>query len=99
VTGYTDGTFAPNKNITRQEMAVFLYRYADLKGYDISQRADLSAFTDSDKVQSWAQDAMSWAVATGLVNGVGDDILDPNGLATRAQVATILMRFCDLIIE
>ena len=91
VGGFGDGTFRPNEPITREQMASILYRYAEYKGYDISARADLSAY--SDQPSAWAEDVMQWAVAEGLLNGVTDDQLQPQGNATRAQVAAIFQRF------
>ena len=97
VTGYGDGTFGPDKSITREQLAAILYRYASYKGYDVSKSADLSAYTDADSVSSYAKDAMAWANAEGLITGVTATTLNPTGTATRAQVATILMRFCENI--
>lgn len=95
VGGYGDGTFGPNDPITREQMAAILYRYARYKGYDVSQSADLSKYTDAGQVSSYAKPALSWANAEGLINGVTQTTLVPQGNATRAQVATILMRFCE----
>ena len=94
VTGYGDGTFGPMDNITREQMAAILYRYAQYKGYDVSAKGDLTAFTDGNTVSDWAKDAMSWAVGTALFNGKGDGILDPT-TTTRAEVAKILMTYCE----
>lgn len=91
--GISDGTDMEGQ-ITREQLAAMLYRYAQLKGYDTSAGADISGFTDSSSTSGWAEAAMQWAVGTGLINGVGENTLDPQGSATRAQVATILMRFC-----
>ena len=95
VTGYGDGAFGPMDNITREQMAAILYRYAQYKGYDVSAKGDLTAFTDGNTVSDWAKDAMSWAVGTALFNGKGDGILDPTTTATRAEVAKILMTYCE----
>lgn len=95
VTGYGNGTFGPMDNITREQMAAILYRYAQYKGYDVSAKGDLTAFTDGNTVSDWAKDAMSWAVGTALFNGKGDGILDPTTTATRAEVAKILMTYCE----
>lgn len=95
VTGYGDSTFGPMDNITREQMAAILYRYAQYKGYDVSAKGDLTAFTDGNTVSDWAKDAMSWAVGTALFNGKGDGILDPTTTATRAEVAKILMTYCE----
>ena len=98
VTGIGGGKFDPNGSITREQMAAILFRYSDSKGYDTEIRASLSDFPDRAKVGAWAQEAMQWAVAAKLITGnVGK--LDPQGSATRAQVATILMRFIENIAE
>ncbi len=89
--GISDGTNMDGQ-ITREQLAAMLYRYAMYKGYDVSVRADLHGFTDRELVSDWAMDAMQWAVGTGLVQGDGN-CLNPNGTATRAQAATMLMRF------
>lgn len=96
VTGYTDNTFRPMKEITRQEMAVMLARYAKLLGVEIGAGADLSTYPDAETVASWAQEAMAWCVGEGLINGVksgGVSNLKPGNNATRAQFATIMMRY------
>ena len=87
----SDGTNMPGV-ITREQLATILFRYARMKGYDVSKSAALTGFVDSDKVSSYAFDAMQWAVAEELLKG-SNGKLDPQGSATRAQVATILMRF------
>ena len=94
VNGTTDATFAPGEDITRGQLVTVLYRYAESKGYDVSASADLSGYPDAGQVQDYAQPAMAWAVAEGIVEGV-DGNLNPTGDATRAQIATILMRFCE----
>ena len=94
VNGTTDTTFAPGDDITRQQLVTVLYRYAESKGYDVSVSADLSGYPDAGQVQDYAQPAMAWAVAEGIVEGM-DGNLNPTGDATRAQIATILMRFCE----
>ena len=94
VNGVTDTTFAPGDEITRQQLVTILYRYAEAKGYDVSASADLSGYPDADQVQGYAQPTMAWAVAEGIVEGM-DGNLNPAGNASRAQIATILMRFCE----
>ena len=94
VNGVTDTTFAPGDEITRQQLVTILYRYAEAKGYDVSASADLSGYPDAGQVQDYAQPAMAWAVAEGIVEGM-DGNLNPAGNASRAQIATILMRFCE----
>ena len=95
VKGYSTSAFAPEDIVTREQIALMLYRYAQLSGIDISTRADLSGYVDSDQLSDWAEDAMQWAVAMGLFVGDGNGVLDPSGNATRAQVAVLLMRFCE----
>ena len=94
VNGVSETEFAPGKDITREQLATILFRYAEAKGYDVSARADLSAYTDADQIQSYAAESVAWAVAEGLIQGFEDNTLRPAGNATRAQIATILMRFC-----
>ena len=97
VGGYGNGLFGPNDTITREQMAAILYRYAQYKGYDVTASADLSGYSDAAQVSSYALAALQWANAEGLVNGTSDTTLTPGGSATRAQVAVILMRFCENI--
>ena len=94
VKGYSDKVFAPNDTITREQMAAVLYRYASFKGVDVSAAKDLGGFADSAGVSAYAKDAMSWAVAEGIING-SDGKLLPAGGATRAQVAAILHRYIE----
>ena len=94
VNGYETGLFEPQNPITREQMAAILYRYAQRKGLDVSGGADLSLYADAGRVSPYAVDAMAWAVHTGLITGVDSTTLQPGGSAVRAQVATILMRFC-----
>lgn len=96
VYGYDDGNFGPNDSISREQMAVILYRYTEYKGYDMTASADLSGFTDADEITDYAETAMAWAYANHIINGMGDGTLDPQGKATRKQVAAILQRFCEL---
>ena len=92
VTGYEEtGTFGPFDNATREAIATMLFRYAAAQGMDVSQRADLSAYTDASSVSPWAQDAVEWAVAEGIM-GVDVTVLDPQGDAQRAQVAAMSVR-------
>ena len=95
VNGYGDDQFGPTDTITREQMMAILYRYAQYKGYDVTASADLSAYTDATNISSYAVSAMQWAVSEGLINGITDTTLVPGGSATRAQVAAILMRFCE----
>ena len=97
VGGVGNGKFEPEGNITREQMATILFRYAQKKGIDTSKRGGLSGFPDSGKVSSWAKDAVQWAVAGDIING-SDGKLLPQGNATRAQVATILMHYIENIL-
>ena len=97
-TGYGDGTFQPTDSITRQEFAQMLYNYAKYKGYDLSAEGDLSQFLDSGSVADWAEIAMSWANGNELING-HDGTIDAAGAGTRAQAASILMRFDQNLVE
>ncbi|HIY04709.1 MAG TPA: S-layer homology domain-containing protein [Candidatus Anaerotignum merdipullorum] len=97
VSGMGEGIFAPNAEITREQMALMLYNYAQYKGYDVSASAELSAFTDGADVSSWASHAVQWAVAEGLMSGMGNGTLAPQGTATRAEVSSIMMRFMENI--
>ena len=93
VNGMGNGTFQPNTAITREQLAAILMNYAQYKGQDVSARATLDTYNDATAISSWANDVMSWAVAEGLLTGVTNDQLQPQGNATRAQVAAILQRF------
>ena len=95
VNGVSDTEFAPGDDLTRQQLVTILYRYAEAKGYDVSASADLSGYPDADQVQDYAQPAMAWAVAENIIQGMEDGTLKPAGNASRAQIATILMRFCE----
>ena len=93
VSGTGEGDFSPNAAITREQLAAMLMNYAAYKGEDVSARANLSAYSDAAAISSWANDVMQWAVAEGLISGMTTDTLQPQGSATRAQVAAILQRF------
>ena len=92
VTGYTNGQLRLTDNITREQIAVMIYRYAQTAELHLTTVRDLSIFTDSDQISDYAQQAILWTYETGLINGKGNNILDPKGIATRAELATILMR-------
>lgn len=98
-TGYGDGTFQPGDSITRQEFAQMLYNYAKYKGYDLSAEGDLSQFPDSESVADWAEAAMRWANGNQLINGHDDGTIDAAGIGTRAQAASILMKFDQNLVE
>ena len=99
VDGYEDGTFRPDQPVTRQEFAQMLYNYGAYKDYDLSAQGDLTAFPDGDSVQAWAETAMTWANGNQLINGHDDGTLEPGGTTTRAQAASILMRFDQKLAE
>ena len=94
VTGYSAEAFGPNDIITREQMAAVLYRYATAKGHNTTIMADLSRFLDGNTVSAWARDAMAWANAASLINGMPGELLEPQGQANRCQTAAILHRFC-----
>ena len=98
VGGVGNNRFDPDGKITREQMATILFRYAQKKGIDTSKRGDLSSFPDANKISVYAKEAIQWAVAEGIING-SDGKLLPQGSATRAQVATILMRFIENIVN
>ena len=99
VSGMGEGLFAPNMEITREQMVVMLYNYAKYKGYDVTASAGLSKFADNASVSTWAQPAMQWAVAEGYISGMGDNQLAPQGTATRAEIASVIMRFMEATAE
>ena len=92
VTGFSDTEFGPDKAITREQIAVILYRYQLYKGNSADKRADLSHYEDYGKISPYAQEAMSWANAEGLITGRTSTTLNPDGIATRAEIATLLVR-------
>ena len=93
VTGTSDTRFSPNAPMTREQLAVVLYRYAQYLGRNTDRAASLNSYADGSTVSVYAREAMRWAVAEGLLSGVGNDRLAPGAPATRAQVAEILYRF------
>lgn len=102
VSGIGGSRFDPSGFVTREQTAEILYNYAHSKGYDVSARADLTAFPDAGSVSGWAEKALSWANAAGLINGTvrdGQTILDPQGSASRAQVAMILMNYVEHVVN
>lgn len=102
VSGIGGSRFDPSGFVTREQTAEILYNYAHSKGYDVSARADLTVFPDAGSVSGWAEEALSWANAAGLINGTvrdGQTILDPQGSASRAQVAMILMNYVEHVVN
>jgi len=95
ITGYSDHTFRPDVPVTREQLATILYRYAKHKRFNVSASNNLSAFSDSSDLSDWSLDAVKWAVAEGLINGVNASTLAPKAQASRSQVATILLRFIE----
>lgn len=93
--GICDGT-RMEEDVTREQLATMLWRYARYRGWDVSARGDVSAFSDADKISPFADDAITWAMGTGILGGKGEGILDPGGKATRAEFAAMLNRFCAL---
>ena len=93
VGGVGDGRFAPNTAITREQLAAMLMNYANYKHQNVSARADLSRYSDADRVSAWAEDAVAWANAEGYISGMTATTIAPQGSATRAQVAAILQRY------
>ncbi|MGE4214960.1 MAG: S-layer homology domain-containing protein, partial [Anaerotignaceae bacterium] len=100
VEGYGNGLFGPKDTITREQMASILYRYSKFKGYDTTQSGmAVGEFSDYSNISGWALESVTWAVNADLLSGVNDSQLDPRGFATRAQVASILMRYCEDMVQ
>ena len=91
--GVAPQRFAPSQGTSRQELAVFLYRYGQAKGEDVSRRASLSGYTDGAEVAPWALEAVQWAVAEGILQGTSQETLSPQDTADRAQMAVMVQRF------
>ena len=93
VNGYNESTFGPNDSVTREQLATILCRYAKSSGQDVDKYASLSVYADSGKISDWAKSSLRWAIASGIIHGMEDNVLSPDTDATRAQVATMLMRY------
>jgi hypothetical protein len=93
--GYGKDKFGPDDPITREQLAAIFYRYTDYKGYDLTVKGNLDKFKDADKITDYAKTAMQWAVGSGLVKGKSGNLLDPQGTATRAEIAAMLQRFIE----
>ena len=93
--GYGKDKFGPDDPITREQLAAIFYRYADYKGYDLTVKGNLDKFKDADKITDYAKTAMQWAVGSGLMKGKSGNLLDPQGMATRAEIAAMLHRFIE----
>lgn len=99
VSGYNATQFAPNDPLTREQLALILYGYAQMRGYNTTQSGtSIQEFTDYGSISAWALEAMDWAVNAGLLSGKGNGVLDPTGTATRAEVAQILMNFSETVV-
>ena len=96
VSGYGNGVFLPDGAITREQMAIIFYRFANYQKYDVTRTKDLSVYNDNWQISSYAKDAVGWAVTTGLMNGTDSTTFNPTGLASRAVLAATLMRYCSL---
>ncbi len=95
--GYGHGIFGPEDPVTREQVITIVYRYARYKGVSVSQSSDLAGYTDVDQVSAWAMDAVKWSVGAEAVLGRTDTTLNPKDTATRAEIATIIMRYCTSI--
>lgn len=91
--GYSDGRFAPDDPLTREQLVTFLHRYANYKGYDTDVYTDIGGYSDAAKVSPFARESMCWAIGAGIVNGTGNNTLSPQDSALRAQVAAMFNRF------
>lgn len=96
-------SFGALENVSREQLAVMLYNYAKLNGYDVSLSGSIDSFEDSASVSPWAKDAVSWAAESGIITGTsygyGSSVLDPQGSATRAQIAVMIERFCEKVVK
>lgn len=91
--GYSDGRFAPDDPLTREQLVTFLHRYANYKGYNTDVYTDIGGYSDAAKVSPFARESMCWAIGAGIVNGTGNNTLSPQDSALRAQVAAMFNRF------
>ena len=101
VTGYADGTFRPNAAVTREQAAAILYRYAQSKGIDVSAGEDTNILSYADALQAseYAIPALQWAVGASVLNGKSGNLLAPTGTATRAEIAAIMQRWCEKVVQ
>lgn len=97
VNGYSDTVFSPDDNITREQLASILYRYAEYKNYDTTKKSELNKYADKNQISDYALSAMQWANGNGIITGTYDETLSPQGYALRCQIAAILKRFCTQI--
>ena len=94
VNGTGNGRFSPDLHITREQMVTILYRYAAYKNYNLSVPISLSDYSDANRISGWAKEALQWAVSEKVISGTTTTTISPQGTTTRAQAATMLMRFC-----
>lgn len=99
VEGYGDGRFGPTDPVTREQVASILYRYTAYRGVDVSAEASLDGYVDEASVSTWAEQAVEWAVAEGLISGTDAKALMPAGRASRAETAQILMGLCEQVLK
>ena len=95
--GYSKDKFGPDDPITREQLTAIFYRYADYKGYKLTVTGNLDKFEDADKITDYAKTVMQWAVGNGLIKGKAENLLDPQGTATRAEIAAMLHRFIEKV--
>ena len=93
--GYSMDKFGPDDPITREQLTAIFYRYADYKGYKLTITGNLDKFEDADKITDYAKTVMQWAVGNGLIKGKSENLLDPQGTATRAEISAMLHRFVE----
>ena len=93
--GYSKDKFGPDDPITREQLTAIFYRYADYKGYKLTVTGNLDKFEDADKITDYAKMVMQWAVGNGLIKGKSENLLDPQGTATRAEISAMLHRFIE----
>ena len=99
VSGYGNGSFGPNDDIIREQIAIMLHNYATYKGYDTTAQEELDGFVDGDQVSSWAVPAMKWAVANGIISGTSEGELKPHADASRAECAAMIMNFMEKFVK
>ena len=99
VSGYGNGNFGPEDILTREQMIAILHQYSKFMGYDVSKKDDLGAYHDADYISDWAIAQMQWAVANGLITGVGNNLVSPQTGANRAQFAVIMQRYYTDFVE
>ena len=99
VSGYNDTSFGPEDHITREQLAAILYRYASYKELNVSSNTDINKFKDFEEISEYAVEAMKWANANGIITGITSETISPKGNATRCQVAAILKRMCENILN